>query len=96
MGLLNLFSKKKPEKVEKLPSGSFRVSSSGQISASTLPGSFPESVVKDIGALFVESFKSAQERGLPLKELHLDFAGLKLTAREAKGGAVVFLAPRKF
>lgn len=96
MGLLSLFSKKKPEKLEKLPSGSFRIGSSGEISASTLPGAFPEDTMKEIGGIFVEAFKTAREQGIPLKELNLDYAGAKITGREAKGGAVVFLTPRKF
>ncbi len=96
MGFLSLFSKKKPEKLEKLPSGSFRVSAAGQISASTLPGAFPEETMKEIGEVFVQAFRTAQEQGLPLKELNLDFAGAKIAGREARGGAVVFLTPRKF
>ncbi len=96
MGLLSLFSKKKPEKLEKLPSGSFRISAAGQISASTLPGAFPEETMTEIGQLFVGAFKAAAEQGLPLKELNLDYAGAKIAGREAKGGAVIFLTPRKF
>jgi hypothetical protein len=96
MGLLDLFSKKKPDKVEKLPSGSFRIDSSGQISASTLPGSFPEELMREIGGIVVETFKTAADQGLPLKELNLDYAGAKIAGREARGGAVIFLTPRKF
>lgn len=97
MGFLGLFSKSKaPEKLEKLPSGSFRISSTGVISASTLPASFPEERVKRIGEFFVKVFRQAQEQNLPLKEFHVDYSGLKLTGREAKGGAMVFLSPRKF
>ena len=83
-------------KLEKLPSGSFRIGASGEISASTLPGAFPEETMKEIGGMFVQAFKSAQEQGMPLKELNLDYAGAKITGREARGGAVVFLTPRRF
>ena len=97
MGFLGLFGKKKTEvKLDKLPSGSFTISASGEINASTLPGSFPEEVVKEIGAVFVKIFKEAREQDLPFKELQIDYAGLKLTGRDAKGGAIVFMSPRKF
>lgn len=96
MGFLSLFSKKKPEPLEKLPSGSFRVSASGQISASTIPGGYPHETLREIGEMFVQAFKTAAEQGVPLKELNLDYAGAKITGREARGGAVVFLTPRKF
>ena len=92
MGLLDLFSKKKPDKVEKLPSGSFRIDSAGQISASTLPGAFPEELMREIGGIVVETFKTAAEQGLPLKELNLDYAGAKIAGREARGAAAVAAA----
>ncbi len=83
-------------KVEKLPSGSFTISPTGSINASTLPGSFPEEIVKEIGGVFLKVFKEAKEQNLPFKELQIDYAGLKLTGREARGGAIVFITPRKF
>lgn len=82
--------------MEKLPKGSFRISAAGQISASTIPGGFPRETLKEIGEMFVQAFKSAQEQGVPLKELNLDYGGAKIAGREAKGGAVIFLTPRKF
>lgn len=97
MGLLSLFSKKaKAEPMEKLPSGSFRISAAGEISASTIPGGFPRETLTEIGEMFVQAFRTAQEQGIPLKELNLDYAGAKIVGREARGGAVVFLTPRKF
>ena len=96
MGLLSFFSKNEPEPLEKLPSGSFRISATGEISASTIPGGYPREILKEIGEMFVQAFRTAQEQGIPLKELNLDYAGAKITGREARGGAVVFLTPRKF
>jgi len=96
MGFLSLFSKA-PEaaKIERLPSGSFTIDRSGHVVTSTLPGSFPEVRVKLIGETVLKVFRSAQDQGLPLKEMFIHFAGLKLTARELRGGAIIFLAPKQ-
>ena len=98
MGFLGLFGKAKKEvkMVEKLPSGSFTISPKGDINASTLPGSFPEEIVKEIGQVFLRVFKEAQDLNMPFKEFQIDYAGLKMIGRDAKGGAIVFLTPRKF
>ncbi len=98
MGFLNLFSKSPatPGGVARLPSGSFTVDRSGRILTSTLPGSFSESQVKEMGELVLSIFLSAQEVNLPLKEIFVNYAGLRITARELRGGAIVFLSPRTF
>ena len=47
MGLLNLFARPAPT-LMRLPSGSFTVDRDGRVLTSTLPSSFPASLVKDI------------------------------------------------
>jgi len=42
----------------------------------------------------LSTFQAAREAGIPLTELIADYAALKLTARELRGGAIIFLAPR--
>ena len=93
MGFLNLFSKPSSN-VLKLPQGSFTVDSSGKIVTSTLPQAFPESYVREIGEAIVETFRSALATELPLTEITVHYAALKLTARELRGGAMIFLAPK--
>lgn len=94
MGFLNIFSKKPEGSVlARLPSGSFTVDRDGEIVASTLPRSFPESQVRDIAKVVLQTFRSAEAVNLPLKELFVNYAGLKLTAKELRGGAIVFLSP---
>jgi hypothetical protein len=98
MGLLsNWFGgrKKKREaaKIDRLPSGSFTVDANGSVLTSTLPVSFPKSVVTDMGAAILESFASAADAGLPVNEMHLHYGGLKITARQQRGGAMIFIAP---
>lgn len=96
MGFLSLFSKAPDAaKLERLPSGSFTIDSSGHVVTSTLPASYPGVRVKVIGETVTTIFRSAQEEGLPLKEIVIHFAGLKVTARELRGGAIIFLAPKQ-
>jgi hypothetical protein len=80
----------------RLPSGSFTIDPTGRLVASTLPRSFPEALVREIGAVVLATFQSAREAQLPLAELVAHFSSLKLTARELRGGAIIFLAPRGF
>ncbi|MBI3874754.1 MAG: hypothetical protein HY300_02055 [Verrucomicrobia bacterium] len=96
MGFLNIFSKTPSEtKLERLPSGSFTLDRNGRVIASTLPASFPEELRKQIGGTVLEAFISAREAKLPLTELHAHFGGLKLTAKEQRGGAMIMLAPAR-
>ena len=93
MGFLNLFSKPEEPGLVHLPKGSFTVDSTGRILTRTLPQSFPEAHAQEIARVVLTVFKSAKEVNLPLKEIFIHFAGLKLTAKELRGGAMIFLAP---
>jgi len=42
----------------------------------------------------LETFRDAQAAQLPLAELVVNYGSLKLTARELRGGAIVFLSPK--
>lgn len=95
MGLLNIFSKSDEQpKLEKLPSGSFTMDRTGKIVASTLPGSYPEASVQAIGSLLLSIFQSAQKVNIPLREISLNYAAVKIKAKELRGGAMIFLTPR--
>ena len=95
MDRLNIF-KKKPEapRLSTLPSGSFTVDAHGQILASTLPQSFPEAQLREIGREVLNAFLSGQKAALPFSELIIQYAALKITAREMRGGAIIYLAPK--
>ncbi len=96
MGFLGLFSKPEPEaNVGKLPAGSFTIDRTGRIVASTLPRSFDEKLTQEIGSIVLEMFLKAQTVNLPLREVFIHYAGLKITARELRGGAMIFMAPVK-
>jgi hypothetical protein len=39
-------------------------------------------------------FREARAAQMPLSEFNLHFASLRITAREMRGGAIVFLSPK--
>ena len=78
----------------RLPSGSFTMDADGKIMTSTLPQSFPESRMREIGQHVLTSFKAARQSQLPLSEVIINYAALKLLARELRGGAIVFIMPQ--
>jgi len=97
MGFLNLLSKRGPGSAStlvRLPTGSFTVDPGGRTVASTLPQAFPAPQVRQIADLILATFRSAREANIPLTELIVDYATLRMTARELRGGAIIFLAPR--
>ncbi len=92
MGLLNVFAKSAPA-VVRLPSGSFSVDRRGCVLSSTLPSSFPGRLVEDIAHQVRAAFGEAAAAQLPLAELVINYPSLKITARELRGGAIVFVFP---
>ena len=91
MGLLSIFSK--PAKpLLQLHSGSFSIDRGGHVLAVTLPSSFLRELIEEIGECITETFREAHSIQLPLDELVIHYPGLKITAREMRGGAMVFLS----
>jgi hypothetical protein len=93
MGLLSIFSKA-PAKLLPLPRGSFTVDRDGRVLASTLPHSFPSEFAADISMEVLTAFRAAQAAKIPLYEIVIRYTSLKLTARELRGGAIIFLVPQ--
>jgi hypothetical protein len=94
MGFLDIFSKpQETHHLVRLPSGTVTVDSQGNIITSTLPRAFPEPLVHEIASHVLELFRGAKSAQLPLTEMVIQFASLKITAREQRGGALIFLAP---
>lgn len=92
MGLLTLFSKPDPTLL-RLPTGSFSVDRQGHIFAGTLPSSFPRDLALAVARQILTAFREAAAAQLPLSELQVDYPSLRVTARELRGGAIVFLKP---
>ncbi len=93
MGILTLFNKQEPT-ILRLPSGSFSVDRNGTVLACTLPSSFPEEILVDLGQMVLASFREAGEAQLPLSELIISYRSLRITARELRGGAIIFFSPQ--
>ena len=94
MGILNLFSKPAAPALLGLPAGSFTLDRSGRVVIATLPSSFPAALMAEIGRQVMTTLRDAQAAQLPLAELVVYYPALKITARELRGGAIVFLAPQ--
>ncbi len=94
MGFLNVFKSKPGAQLLKLPTGSFTMDREGRIIVSTLPGSFPRDLVREIADHVLDAFRTAGAAQQPLSELVVDYPALRRTARELRGGAIVFLAPQ--
>ena len=94
MGLLNLLRKNKSTKLMRLPSGSFTLDPDGNIMTSTLPQSFPVADIQQIGRCVLAALQSANKCQMPLTELIINFAALRILARELRGGAIIFLMPQ--
>ena len=94
MGLLDIFSKSEetPELV-RLPSGTITVDAEGNVITSTLSRSFPETYTREIATKVLDVFRGAKTAQVPLTEVVIQYSSLKITAREQRGGALIFLAP---
>jgi hypothetical protein len=92
MGLLKLFSKSRPA-LQRLPAGSMTVDRDGHIVTTTVASSYPEEILEEIAGEVLELFAEARKAQLPLTEFRIHFASLHITAREARGGAIIFLSP---
>jgi hypothetical protein len=93
MGLLSIFSKPAPPLI-RLPSGSFTVDREGRILIGTLPSGFPGQLTQQIAQTVLETFRDAQNTQLSLTELVILYASFKITAREMRGGAIIYLSPQ--
>ena len=93
MGLLRLFAKPAKSKLVRLPAGSFTLDKDGQMMTSTLPRHFPQETLHEIGQQVLAAFREARKAHMPLAELIVHYATLKLLARELRGGAIIFLMP---
>jgi hypothetical protein len=93
MGFLSLFSKPAPALL-RLPSGSFTVDRDGQVLIGTLPSNFPAELMDDIADQVLAAFHDAAGAQLPLSELIINYASLRITTHELRGGAIIYLAPQ--
>jgi len=91
MGVLN---KKAKTELKPLPTGTFTVDAQGYVISSTAPQSVPLAVLEEIGRNVVSIFRGAREARAGFSELVVQYAAFKITAREMRGGAIIFLSPK--
>jgi hypothetical protein len=92
MGFLKKFSKT-PE-LKRLATGTFTVDPHGRVVSSTVPGTVSNALVRDIGRHVLAIFEGARNANLAFSELTVQYAAFKITARQMRGGAIIFLQPR--
>ena len=93
MGFLKRFFKSRAA-VQQLPAGSLTVNRDGKLVTSTIASGYPLGLLHDIVRDVLLLFRQAREAQLPLAEFSIHFASLSITAREMRGGAVIFLSPQ--
>lgn len=80
--------------VQQLPSGSVTVNPQGRIVTSTVSSAYPPALLREIGREVLTLFREAREAQMPLGEVSIHYASLRVTARELRGGAIIFLLPQ--
>ncbi|HEY5296503.1 MAG TPA: hypothetical protein VIK59_01110 [Verrucomicrobiae bacterium] len=80
--------------IQPLPAGSLSVDRDGQIVTSTVSSAYPPALLQEIGRDVLVLFREARAAQMPLAEISLHFGSLRITARELRGGAIVFLFPQ--
>lgn len=94
MGILNNIFSRRAAVVQPLPAGSLTVDRHGAIVTCTVSSSYPQNLLAAIGRDVVSLLREARVAQMPLAELSLNFGSLHITARELRGGAVIFLLPQ--
>jgi hypothetical protein len=93
MGFLKTFGRSGSEPA-RLPSGAFTIDAEGDIVSSTLPRWVPEKQVRVIGQHVLAVFAGARNAQLQFSEVVIQYGAFKITAREMRGGAMIFLSPK--
>jgi hypothetical protein len=78
----------------RLPGGAFTVDSRGNLVSSTVPRWFPEELALRIGGDILAVFKGAAAVRLPCSQLRVQYEAFSISAREMRGGAIIFLSPK--
>lgn len=94
MGLLNLFKTPQVQAPPPLPSGSYTVDRDGKVVTRTISSAVSHQTLEQISAQVLQTFKDAKQADLNLSEFRLTLGAMTITARELRGGAIIFLSPR--
>src|SRR5260370_31246317 len=91
-GLLTLFARD-ARNLRRLPPGSVTVDRERRVLVGTIFSNYPPDLLEQLGRDVLATFREAEAAQLPLSQLILNYASLKVTARELRGGALIFLSP---
>ena len=80
--------------VQQLPTGTITVDRKGNIVTSTVSSAFSKKLLKEIANDVLELLREARIAQMPLAEVNLHYGSLRITARELRGGAIIFLLPQ--
>lgn len=80
--------------VQQLPSGTITVNQRGELVSTTVSSAYPQQLLREIGRAVLLLFQEAREAQMPLAEVSLHYGSLRVTARELRGGAIIFLFPQ--
>ncbi|MDR3456604.1 MAG: hypothetical protein P4N60_04105 [Verrucomicrobiae bacterium] len=80
--------------VQQLPSGTITVDRDGRILSSTVSSTYPKPLLQTIARDVLELLREARASQMPLAEVSLHYGSLRITARELRGGAIIFLLPQ--
>jgi len=80
--------------VQQLPAGSMTVDRDGLVIVTTVSSTYPKDLLNEIGDDVLSLFREARAAQMPLAEVSLHFGSLRITARELRGGALIFLSPQ--
>lgn len=80
--------------VQQLPSGTITVNGDGELVSSTVSATYPPALLREIARTVLLLFREARAAQMPLAEVGLHYASLRVSARELRGGAVIFLFPQ--
>jgi hypothetical protein len=80
--------------IRQLPAGSLTVDRDGRVITSTVSSAYPKELLNEIGRAVLALFREARMAQVPLAEVSVHFGSLLVTARELRGGTLIFLQPQ--
>jgi hypothetical protein len=83
-----------PAGVQQLPTGTITVDRRGDIVTSTVSTQYPKKLLQAVGHDVLALLREARADQMPLAEVSLHYGSLRITARELRGGAIIFLLPQ--
>jgi hypothetical protein len=96
MGFINYIKRlfRSRPAVQQLPQGSISVNHEGLITTCTVSSAYSKALLGEIGSEVLVLFREARAAQMPLTEVSIHYGSFLVTARELRGGALIFLLPQ--